>query len=266
MLGLQSDQEQAARERTALEREKLRILNQVETKLAEAEAFVSEAKGKASRILARAEEEALQRLNDTDVECQALLRQAQSDSEETRTEASRLGSELGHAEGYQQGLDEGLQEGRQRGHIEGHQLGQQEGQNEFQTAIGQARELAKQIAEQRHQAFVGMEPQVIQLAFRIASKIIHASVRQGEAIRQVVHEVLDTVGKNSRLRFHVHPKDLVHLEGENLFQDWPVEIESDETIEPGGCLVETEHGHIDARIDKHLERIEDILGVRDPHA
>ena len=43
-----------------------------------------------------------------------------------------------------------------------------------------------------------------------------------------------------------------------------MELEQDSTVHPGGCVVETESGWVDARIDTQLDRMEKALleGVR----
>jgi flagellar biosynthesis/type III secretory pathway protein FliH len=41
-------------------------------------------------------------------------------------------------------------------------------------------------------------------------------------------------------------------------------LEADETIQPGGCIIETQLGDVDARIDQQIKVLEDLLTTQLP--
>jgi flagellar assembly protein FliH len=67
----------------------------------------------------------------------------------------------------------------------------------------------------------------------------------------------------------VHPEDLRLLEGarERLTAEGisgtPIDFKADSTIGRGGCLIDTESGLLDARLDSQLERLRTLLAGND---
>ncbi len=259
LIGAQLEEERKRKERLAIEGEKQHLIREAASRLEEAKAHVEDAKIRATEILHQAKNQAQQLFAQAESERNELLEKVRIEAEEIRETAKQEGFELGKQEGY----DQGYEEGHQKGYREGHVAGTEKGESQFHGSIQEAKIVAETIATQRENAFIEMEPQIIQLAFCIASKIIHTSVRQGEAIRNVVRDILQLVAANEKLCIHISSADVAHLQSEAdvIFDGWPVEIQVDDDINPGGCLVTTQHGYIDAQINEQLERIEEILDL-----
>lgn len=111
------------------------------------------------------------------------------------------------------------------------------------------------------------EPDAIKLVMSIAEKVIGRIVLENkEMIHSVVHQALErAIG--DRILVKMNPEDYKRLmEGEHEFRDVVdrtrrLTFREDESIIPGGCIVETEVGTIDAQIDTQLKAIKKALGI-----
>lgn len=107
---------------------------------------------------------------------------------------------------------------------------------------------------------------VIKLVSAISRKVVFKEPAIAkEVILQIAHNALQMVVDPANLKIKVNPEDLKLL-NENkgtletiVGKNAGVRIEPDETILTGGCIVETDFGDIDARIDVQLKIIEKAL-------
>ena len=91
------------------------------------------------------------------------------------------------------------------------------------------------------------------------------SPKRPEITLAVVRETLELAAGGGTVRLHLHPDDHKTLGDRvdrlsralgNLGQ---MQIEADPHVSPGGCVVRTEFGEIDQRIETQLERIREEL-------
>ena len=105
---------------------------------------------------------------------------------------------------------------------------------------------------------------VINLSFMIAEKIIRESVEKNPSVNKVLSESMKKIlGANSVI-IKLNEKDLNVLSGENrnLINDGSfskIKFESDDSIEPGGCLIETDIGNVDGRISTQMKELRKVL-------
>lgn len=129
---------------------------------------------------------------------------------------------------------------------------------------GRIKELTQKIEDQLN----NMTPQIIQLALKIAEKILRAHLdMHPDAILPMVEEALQTTRsyRGDSIIIRVHPDDASALEQGrtrliSLSPAWKdLEIIADETLSRGGCRIETNFGTVDASIETQLRAIENIL-------
>jgi flagellar assembly protein FliH len=113
----------------------------------------------------------------------------------------------------------------------------------------------------------GCERGVLQLASAIAERLIRRELRvQPEITLDLVREALELAGGCPQIRVRLHPADCERLRGgiEELVRlrglQSAVHVLADAGVSPGGCLVQTESGTIDQRLEVQLARIEEELG------
>jgi flagellar assembly protein FliH len=155
-------------------------------------------------------------------------------------------------EGYQRGLREGDQAGYQRG--------LSEGKVEAQRIINQLQPLLTEIVNHKNQIYHSAEKDVLELAMILAKKVIgiRAECCQ-ELVLDTVKQSLPLLLEKSRLTIKVAPEQEKFLNDNfanilEMDKDLKeIKIESDRRISPGGCILETSSGRVDARIEKQLE-------------
>ena len=111
------------------------------------------------------------------------------------------------------------------------------------------------------------EQELTQLAVRIAERILRAELTLApEQIANVVNACIEQAGVAHRVTVRVNPADVTHLEpaiGElaNTISG-VLRIEPDPDINAGGCIVDTEMGQIDGRLEQQLTAIGAALAGR----
>lgn len=110
------------------------------------------------------------------------------------------------------------------------------------------------------------EPELIRLALGIARKVIAEELRIApEAVGAIVKSAIANVRRSPSLHIQVHPDSVTHLAA------WAAEIQKaagdscrivvtpSESVEPGGCLLSSEYGSVDARLETQIKVLERVL-------
>ncbi|WP_044870392.1 flagellar assembly protein FliH [Pseudomonas sp. LFM046] len=120
---------------------------------------------------------------------------------------------------------------------------------QLETLMGQ---LLEPIADQDRQ----IEESLVHLASLITRQVIQRELRlDSSQIRTVLREALKLLpmGANN-VRIHVNPQDFEQVKALRDRHEESWRILEDESLEPGGCRVETEHSRIDASIETRLNQ------------
>jgi type III secretion system HrpE/YscL family protein len=141
----------------------------------------------------------------------------------------------------------------------GRQEGYSEGLAQWNEAV-----LAAQAATER--MLREGEEQMARLAVRAAEKILTTELRQSpEAILPLVREALNGVRRDRSVTLRVAPAQLElvrqHVEQlpSSVSAGREVRVKPDPAITSGGCVVESECGTIDARLDTQLAALEEAV-------
>jgi flagellar assembly protein FliH len=124
-------------------------------------------------------------------------------------------------------------------------------------------EVTRQTAELKKKLYAEAEEQILSLAFSIAEKVIHTEVGTNKNIfAEVLKGAAKSIVDRESIKVRLNPEDYRYmLEAKpDLFQEmsWLKKstFEEDSTIKPGGVLLETISGEIDARLDQQLKEIQ----------
>ena len=119
----------------------------------------------------------------------------------------------------------------------------------------------------RERALREWEQAVVGLSLKIAERIVRQTLpRQPEIVPGLVQEALRLVGGAVRVQLRLNPKDEEFLRTEaaemwETLEARELKIVPDEKITRGGCVVQTLHGEVDARLETQLSRIaSELLG------
>ena len=136
--------------------------------------------------------------------------------------------------------------------------GREEGLRECMENLAAAR---SEYAEVRKRA----ERDMVDLAFHVAQRIIgHCIEVKPQVVRDIVGEALVGARGREQILVRLHPDD--HKEVEVARDDYARELdgvavyfEADTSLERGGCIIETESGRIDARLETQLEVLREAV-------
>lgn len=83
-------------------------------------------------------------------------------------------------------------------------------------------------------------------------------------IEKVVAEAILHAGKQKIISIRLNPADVTKLKDAKITteSDSTFEIVADQKISPGGCVVETDFGCIDAQLETRLNKIINELSVK----
>ena len=102
----------------------------------------------------------------------------------------------------------------------------------------------------------------LRVGVAIAEKLIrHRITVQPEIATEMISQALQLAAGNAHLELRLNPRDLEMLgdHAQQVVQSLSAcnqaRLSPDDSIEPGGCIIETQHGQIDARLETMLERI-----------
>jgi flagellar assembly protein FliH len=148
--------------------------------------------------------------------------------------------------------------------------GKKEGQDQAHQEIAErAKELASVIAalkEARENLLREAEKNMVDLVLAIARKFVDsAAVLGNDLIKQTIKTAVKMVTEKEKVVIRINPDDLeevrAHLDDIIYIGDGigKLEIRQDKSIDRGGCVVETEAGNIDARIESRFAELEKAL-------
>lgn len=114
-----------------------------------------------------------------------------------------------------------------------------------------------------------LESEVVKLSLVIAKKVIRKEVDNPEYITNLIKHLIEQVSDKSKVTLKLNQEDVVSLreQGVELELAEKVEelnIETDAAILRGGCILETNLGSLDARLDEQIAEIEKNLNAAIP--
>lgn len=141
--------------------------------------------------------------------------------------------------------------------------GREEG---YQNGAAQWNDALAQAWKARDNYLASNETALLKLAVRIAEKLIGQELQaRPDAIAALVDEALRSVRRAKTFRIQAHPADVPHLK-ERLHAlrtpsgaDREIEVAPNASLSRGDCIVETDIGTIDARLETQLKNIERAL-------
>ncbi len=142
---------------------------------------------------------------------------------------------------------------------DGHEAGYQEG-------LAQVTELLVKARLEQEQLLKNANKDLMDLAFRIAEKIIGKQLEmEPKTILSVVNQALQNVRQSKQITIRVHPDDAKILKRdpdqlqETLGRQRIIDVMEDKKVHRGGCIIESEIGTVEAQLHTQLERLKKVL-------
>lgn len=150
-------------------------------------------------------------------------------------------------EAVEQEIAQALADAETRGHAEG------------RTRMAQLNERVEHLAEG---LLKEVEPQAVEAAIAVARQLIDAELKaHPEAMVAVVRQALMSARQQRDVYIRVNPVHAETLRAHKrevvdvLGRAKDIDVREDPDLEPGGCMVETEIGTIDARLETQFEAL-----------
>ncbi len=177
---------------------------------------------------------------------------------ETELEESRA---KGYAEGYEQGLAEGKEAGSRVAYQVAYDAASAARNAELQSFVASLEKTLASANEAMTRWYELAEEEMEQLVLDVAHKVMLSELKLGrESVLAIVKEAMSEITHASEARLRVNPLDTPVMKSfkREILACAPsvrgLEIVDDATIE-GGCMIETDGGLVDARIEKKLTLI-----------
>jgi flagellar assembly protein FliH len=149
------------------------------------------------------------------------------------------------------------------GFRQGEKAGMAIAEKKIEASLRRYAEAVLEIGKLKKQLYHQVEREVVKLAVEVAKKIVHREIQvDPEIIQTLVKVALGHVAEKSAVTVHLHPVDYNYiLEHRSELSSGPDEgrevvLLADKSIERGGCLIQTECGDIDARIEEEFREVE----------
>lgn len=156
-------------------------------------------------------------------------------------------------------LEARREEAEAAGYAAGYEVGRQAGERALRAQAERLAELLGAASHEVQAAVRNLEPLVVELALTVASRVVERQIEDcPDGIREVVRSALAAAGSVRVVRVRVHPNDQPFLEtvwstlgsGDQSFT-----LVADESVKPGGCVVDTAAGFVDAQPEVRIEEI-----------
>jgi type III secretion protein L len=134
--------------------------------------------------------------------------------------------------------------------------------------FSQAAHMREEIAGLEQRMLDEVEGEIVRTALQVAARLITKELaHRPEAVVDIAVGALQNASGAREISLRVHPKSAPLLRAQErrlvdaLNMANAVQIREDRNVEPGGVLVQTESGVIDATVDTQLSEIARILGA-----
>ena len=166
----------------------------------------------------------------------------------------------------QQAYCRGFGDGERKGYEQGEQAGLESAMQKLDSLLTGGHKLLCDLGDLHRQACRDLEADLVQLALAVARKIVGRDVSLGpEAVTRIIRQALSRVEHAGRITIKLNPADLELLADikPQLLNGLPeagrAAFEGDEGIARGGCLIETDGGEVDARIERQFQVVEEAF-------
>jgi flagellar assembly protein FliH len=204
-------------------------------------------------------------LGDLKRQADEIIAQARREAEEilaaAQTEADQLVA-TADARGFEIGRTRGLEEGRATGRVEGEAAARQEHDESIREVTSAWTATLERWEGEFGDMLVAAREDVLRFALAMARKIVLRVVETDPGvIDDQLAEALALLCGPRSVRVTVNPADRARVESalpalvERLGRSAHADLDEDPEVTRGGCVVRTDRGVIDARLETQLDRM-----------
>jgi flagellar assembly protein FliH len=162
-----------------------------------------------------------------------------------------------------------LKEVEEKAFAEAHKLGLEEGKkeafnhysSEIQNALDKLKDMMEQFEHYKSRLLIENEEYFVKLVFQIAKNITQKEIKEDPTmILPVIKKVVEDTHSDDEMLLKVNKEDLEFLKTvtDSSKKPWEavkkLKVEASESVSRGGCILETNHGVIDAQIEQRVQK------------
>ncbi len=185
----------------------------------------------------------------------------------------RLAYQEGFSKGYEEGKKLGFEEGFREGFSEGKEKGYEDGKAKAQSEIEEERTRLKNLLEAEVERFknlierldkeaqalvLSLDKEVLSLAMLIAERVLFTKPKvDEEALLNLIRECLKFVAEGLKVKVRINPEDFAVIKGhlDELPPTYSLEFEEDPSVSPGGIILSSATGIIDATLETRIKQV-----------
>jgi flagellar assembly protein FliH len=159
-----------------------------------------------------------------------------------------------------------VQQAYNNGYAQGESAGSQRGLEEARRVEAQLSAAVAALANHRQVVYEQAKGQLVELAFAIADKIASSrGIAERNTVIETVEHCIAEILDKTRMRIKVNPAEIEFVK-QRFDEIVKVNdaaatalVEADNRVSLGGCIIETDSGSADARIESQLRMLHDRL-------
>lgn len=161
---------------------------------------------------------------------------------------------------YQKGFNDGLE----KGSVDGERKGFERASKKLAPLLDSLRDALLQLKNLRAGTFRQIEEDVVELAIAIARKVVCREIEMDrEVVMHVARQALSRIDDPGKIKIKMSPQDFEFINATSyklsdvIGNIDNVSLEAADNIQSGGCIIETNRGEIDARIENQIHAVEE---------
>jgi flagellar assembly protein FliH len=194
---------------------------------------------------------------------QAGISQLEDDAQQDRINVQVLERLKEVERAYKEGFELGLEQGAEKAF--------QDAKQELLAKAGALESLLKRVEDLKARILVDNEASLIELLYLVAKKMALRDLEENrEAVFTILQSLVSEIQADEKVVVQLSQQDLdflntIHEKGEKEVDVFKrIKFVANGAIKPGGCLIETEYGTVDATVEERVERTWQTLSSRMP--
>jgi flagellar assembly protein FliH len=162
-------------------------------------------------------------------------------------------------------------EGYEAGYTDGFEKGEESAKAEFAPLLQSLQDTLAELGDLRKKMYSKVEREMVEMIVDLAKKVIRFELSTREdSVQDMIRIAVESVLQRERMTIRINPADKIHAESfrPELLQAFEeiksITFEAHPSVEKGGCIIESNFGTVDARIEKLYEPIDKILDLAPP--
>jgi flagellar biosynthesis/type III secretory pathway protein FliH len=150
-----------------------------------------------------------------------------------------------------------------------YQKGVEEGRNsalaEYEKFSDSVNQFIQGLSQQVESFLLEVPTSILKTSIKVAEHLINSELHQNNStIESIIHGILKRVPNLDKVEIRINPHDFENLQktSSSLLDNLFIKFKPEEDIQPGGCIIESEGGIIDARLPQRVEEYLKYVGLQ----